>query len=247
LERRINIGLVSYLNTLPFIKGFEQDLTQRFQIKLGSPAVCADMFAKGEVDIALIPVGALNFIENYNLVTDFCIGCTGAVHTVCIFSHSDIKKCNTIYLHEDSRTSVLLAKILLKEYFKKEVAYINELPTDPTQLKDNEAMLVIGDKVFDLEEKFAHKIDLGEAWLKFTNLPFAFAVFVAKDGLEEGVSNELNTLLASGVSQLQNIIAPAAYTHVDLHKYYTENISYRFDKSKWQGMRLFMEKCRNLY
>jgi chorismate dehydratase len=241
LKKSIDLVLVSYLNTIPFIKGLETKKDHPFNIIFAKPADCASYFLQDKCDIALIPVGALPHAENYNLVTSYCIGCDGEVRTVCLLSNSPIKEITEVYLDGDSRTSVLLCKIICKELYKRKITYIEGLPEDLTTLNSNQAILAIGDKVFDLEKKYAHKIDMGSAWKELTGLPFAFAVFVSKFGLPEGITQELNDLLAIGIQNIPSLDLKD-FSHIDnIDSYFSQNISYNFDKRKWIAMKQFIE------
>ena len=84
-ENKINLILVSYLNTIPFIEGFRLHPGHRFNLIYKTPAEGTKMFFNGESDLALIPIGGLLDKENYEVCTDFCIGCDGTVRTVGVF------------------------------------------------------------------------------------------------------------------------------------------------------------------
>ena len=61
------------------------------------PAACAEAYKANRVDIALVPVGALMGIGEYQMITDFCIGCDQEVRTVCLMSNQNIQDIHTIY------------------------------------------------------------------------------------------------------------------------------------------------------
>ncbi len=241
MEKTINLVIVSYLNTLPFIKGLSSSNDHPFNIIFAKPADCASLFLQNKCDIVLMPVGALPHAENYNIVTNYCIGCDGEVRTVCILSNNPINEITEIFLDEDSRTSVLLCKILCKELFKRKIKYTNGIPENSIKIKSNEAILAIGDKVFDLENKFSYKYDLGASWKNLTGLPFAFAIFISRNDLQDGITSTLNSLLAEGVNNINSLDLSAYKSIPNIDKYFSENISYIFDKSKWIAMKQFIE------
>ena len=79
--------MVNYLNSKPFEFGLtNNDFSNIFDIQVATPAQCAEAYTNGSADIALIPVGALQGLSNYKIISDYCIGCDGEVRTVCIFS-----------------------------------------------------------------------------------------------------------------------------------------------------------------
>jgi chorismate dehydratase len=112
----LKISVVSYLNTIPFIYGLEQSgLAKKLDISLDIPSACADKLLTNKVDIGLVPIVVLKQIQNAYIISDFCIGADGAVDTVCLFSDVPINEIESIFLDYQSKTSVELLKILLKE------------------------------------------------------------------------------------------------------------------------------------
>ena len=56
-------------------------------------------------------------LRESHIISNYCIGANGAVETVCLCSDVPISEIASIYLDYQSRTSVALLKILLKEYW----------------------------------------------------------------------------------------------------------------------------------
>jgi len=233
--------MVNYLNSKPFDLGLKRSaLTSSWNIITETPAKCAALFADGEADVALVPVGALPALKNYKVITDYCIGCDGAVRTVCIFSHTPINFCKRILMDTHSRTSVLLSGIMMHEYFGVSP---QTLSWDGQSMPgEDEAVLMIGDKVFGYESSFAYRYDLGEIWKLHTGLPFVFAVWVAQPHLGTEEETVLNQAFAYGVDHLLDIIRKESTENLDLYYYYHHNIRYKLDEDKKQAMNLFFKK-----
>ncbi len=233
--------MVSYLNTLPFLHGLASEKDHPFEIILAKPSACASMFLRNECDIALIPLGALPHAEDYSLVTNYCIGCDGEVRTVVLTSNQEIGDIKTIYLDEDSRTSAILVRILFQNLWKKKPKFVQGIPSDFSSIKKGEAILAIGDKVFDNEGKLSHSYDLGVEWKKLTGLPMTFAVFVANENIDSKYTHHLNRLLAYGVENIDKLDLNQ-YNHIpEIEDYFIKNISYTFDKQKWIAMKTYLE------
>lgn len=236
-----NLVLVSYLNTIPFLNGLKTIKgLENFNITKEIPADCAYKFIAGEADIALLPVGTLPLLPPHQIVSDFCIGCEGAVRTVVLMSHSPISVVSKIYLDMDSRSSSLLLKIIIREFMNKDVEFVNGLPTFPLGLSDSEAVLMIGDKVFHYEDSFTNKLDLGQAWKDATALPFVFAVWVAREGMDKGTINLLNDLLHEGIDSLNHITFENK-ENINLDEYFKKYISYDFNDEKKKALKLYLE------
>ena len=83
----IKISALSYLNAIPFIYGLKQaHFTDKIDIQMDYPAVCADKLLNGKVDLALAPVVTIPLLEDPHIISDYCIGANGAVETVCLYS-----------------------------------------------------------------------------------------------------------------------------------------------------------------
>ena len=80
----------------------------------------------------------------------------------------------------DRRSSVNLAKVLAKNFWKREFQWVNTSKGfDFLNIGMNEAVVLIGDQCFEFEKSFRYRIDLAGEWKKFTGLPFVFACWTA--------------------------------------------------------------------
>ncbi|MFH1937018.1 MAG: ABC transporter substrate-binding protein, partial [Bacteroidota bacterium] len=71
----IKISAVSYLNTLPFVFGIKTSgELDDIDLQLDIPSVCAEKLKHDEVDLALVPVGAIHELDHPIPVADYCIG-----------------------------------------------------------------------------------------------------------------------------------------------------------------------------
>ncbi|WP_363320136.1 MqnA/MqnD/SBP family protein, partial [Hydrotalea sp.] len=127
MDKRIRVGAVSYLNTKPLLFGVRNDvaLLERIDLIEDYPARIAEMLLKDEIDVGLIPVAVLPKMKESYILTDYCIGAEAEVASVCIFSEQPIENITHVLLDYQSCTSVNLAKVLLKHYWKKKVIFID--------------------------------------------------------------------------------------------------------------------------
>lgn len=234
--------MVNYLNSKPFEYGLKNANTaDQFIIKTATPSVCASDFISGEADIALIPVGALHDLKDYKIISDYCIGCDGEVRTVCIFSNEKIEDCTRLLLDNHSRTSVLLSRVIMQSFFEISLPF-SPLAIDQYTHHKGDAVLMIGDKVFEHEHKFAFKYDLGMIWKEWTGLPFVFAVWVAKKEVHSDIEKKLNQAFKLGIDHLPEIIKSESGDNLDLYYYFSHNIQYLLDEPKRQALTLFLQK-----
>src|SRR5690606_2915219 len=115
------ISAVSYTNTLPFVYGLQHSsLTDQISLSLDVPSTCAHKLIHGEADLGIVPVAALPDIPHAQIVSDYCLGATGAVNSVFIYSEKPAAAIKSIRLDSQSRTSNALARVLLHHYWKNE-------------------------------------------------------------------------------------------------------------------------------
>lgn len=240
----IRITAVSYYNTLPFIYGIKHSgLLTDYDLSLDVPSECARKLRENEADVGLIPIGALPGIPDYKLVSNLCIGADKIVKSVLLLSNTALPTIKTIYLDTHSVTSVNLVKILAKEYWKiaPDWKSISELKDT---LADDEGMVLIGDKTFGLAKKYPFCYDLAGEWIKFSGLPFAFAVWISLKPLPAEFSASFQSALAWGVKHSEESVAVAINPHItepELVSYLKNDISYPLDEAKLKGMKLFLE------
>ena len=86
-EIKKKISAVEFLNTLPFRYGMDKskDLQKIAEISYDIPSECALKLINDKVNIGLVPIEILSRIENYHILTDFCIGASKKVDSVYLF------------------------------------------------------------------------------------------------------------------------------------------------------------------
>ena len=235
---------MSYLNTKPLLYGIKRHaVINEIELTEDYPSKIAQMLIDDEVDIGLIPVAATLKLKQWHMVGDYCIGSEGPVASVCIFSQVPMEQMERIYLDYQSRTSVNLAKILLREYWKKEVELVDATGEDfREEIKGTTAGVVIGDRALQQRLQSKYIYDLAEAWKLHTGLPFVFAAWIANKKLSDEFITAFNKANAIGFQHLDEVIAENPYPFFDLEEYYKQCISYKLDERKRRGMKLFLEK-----
>lgn len=240
--------MVSYSNTKPFLYGFQlHNSPHNFDLNLLHPAACANAYKQGEVDIALVPTAFLNKLEDFKVITNYCIGCNGSVNTVGLFSHVPLEDLTHIILDNHSMTSVALLRVLLKDYWKHDVILQSkDVIEELAQLNETEGVLMIGDKVFTNQEKFEYKYDLGKFWKLSTGLPFAFAVWICRDSVSKEVTESLNSILEFGVSRIDEIVEKERDSSINYKKYLISQISYNLNAEKRKSLHHFLARLKTL-
>lgn len=236
---------MSYLNTKPFLFGLEDPAYQsKFEIELAHPAACAEQLKKGKADIGLVPVALAKEMPGGKIISNYCIGTEGPVQTVCLFSHVPIEEIKKIVLDYQSKTSVALIQLLMKNYWQKAVVWEAGKPGFETQINQNTAGLVIGDRTIGLLERYPYCYDLGEIWQAYTGLPFVFAVWMTYTDISKEILDIFNQALQLGIEQIDSLVKliPNQWNGTfDISAYLKNNISYSLDEHKIQGMNQFLK------
>ena len=185
-KKMLRIGAVSYLNTKPLIHGLEERLGDQGSLNLALPSQLADMLRSGVLDVALIPSveyfrGAMDENAEYRVISNAAIACRGPVWSVRLLSRVPTKQIKLLAMDEGSRTSAAMVRILLSEMHGIQPATV-PFPMDTSaESVDADAVLMIGDRAMHPERGVYQEIwDLGDRWCRHTELPFVFAMWVAR-------------------------------------------------------------------
>ncbi len=245
--KKIKVGAVSYLNTKPLLYGINRsNVLNKIELIEDYPSSIATMLIADTIDIGLVPVAVIPLLKESYVVTDFCIGAEQEVASVCLFSDVPIEEIEKVYLDYQSKTSINLFKILVKEYWKKEVIIEDANPGYQQLIKGTSAGVVIGDRAFEQRKKSTYCYDLAEAWIAHTGLPFVFAAWVANKELPNEFIAEFNKANYLGLQNIEHLIDDLDYSLYDLEKYFRKNVSYQLTENKRKGLALFLEKLSDL-
>ncbi len=242
LDRKIQVAAVSYLNTKPLVYGFEKGLLKaEIDLYFDYPAKVAEMLTVNKADIGLIPVAVIPELTEHHIISDYGIATDGEVASVCLFSDVPLQHIQVIYLDYQSRTSVALLQVLLKDHWKIKPQLMAASPGFETRINGNTAGLVIGDRALNQRKISKYIFDLGTAWKEMTGLPFVFAAWVSNKELPALFKEKFNKATAEGLQHIDEIVAANPLPMYSLKEYYTKNISYKLDEKKLLGLQLFLK------
>ena len=239
-SNKIRVSAVSYTNTKPFVYGLSQpEILEQIELSLDIPSDCAHKLINNQCDIGLVPVASLVEIPNYRIISEYCIGASGAVDSVFIFSDKPINEVNSIKIDIQSRTSNNLAKVLLKNYWK----------VDPKVVSDEraDAFIQIGDRTFGKKDQYSYRYDLAEEWQSFSGLPFVFAVWAANKEIPESFVADFNSALKFGLDHRKEVIeAISPKDNFDISDYLINKIDYNLDDKKLEALNMFQQLIKEL-
>ncbi len=243
MTKRYSVSIVSYTNTLPLRYGISKSkVLDEMDLQLDIPAVCAQKLIDNRVDIGLIPVAIIPQLKEHYIISKYCIGSNDRVDTVKLYSHVRLEEISTIYLDYQSRTSVMLTKVLCKHYWKIQPTFINAQAGYENATKGKDAAVVIGDRCFALNGKFPFEYDLAFEWKKYTKLPFVFAAWVSNKKIDEDFISKLEDAMQYGIEHTKDAITEGNIADKTMiETYLTQRINYDLDEGKKQSLHLFLD------
>jgi chorismate dehydratase len=244
---KVRVGSVSFLNAKPLIYGL--DAAPGVDLGLEVPSRLLDGLREGRYDVALLPVIDYQRMEGPRLLTSGGIGCDGPTLTVRIFSPVPIGQIEALACDTDSHTSVALARVILAESYQVRPEFVPLNARREGQAAAPAAKLLIGDKVVAQEPPRAlmpHQLDLGEAWKRLTGLPFVFAAWVARDGVElADLPRRLERAKRDGLAHVDDIIAreaaPLGWPADVARRYLTEHLKFDIGPDQLRAIERFYD------
>ncbi len=206
MSEKIRVGAVSYLNTKPLIEGLGE-FAPNAELILDVPSRLADRLAAGDLDVGLIPVVEYFRAGRYSVVPGVSIASRGPVLSVTLFSRVPWAEIRSVAMDEGSRTSVALTRILLEKRYgirpRTEQLPLGVAADDMT----TDAVLLIGDRAMKAcLPGLAHSYDLGQEWFDWTGLPFVYAVWAVREGIDlRGVDRGLRQCRDHGLARVGQI------------------------------------------
>ena len=252
----LNVASVGYLNAKPLVYGLADDPTIRLRFDVPSGLLAG--LLDGSADVALLPTIDYQKLDGGRLLmadTDggrvgSGIGCDGPTLTVRLFGRRPLAEATSLACDVDSHTSVALARIVLAERY--------DVRPEPTPLLAGErrgdwpdTFLLIGDKVVASEppaDEFPHQVDLGGAWRDLTGLPFVFAAWTARAGVDVGdLPTRLERAKREGLARVGEIVGREASQRrwpADVaRRYLTEYLSFELRERQIEAIRTFHRKA----
>jgi chorismate dehydratase len=246
---KLRVGIVNFLNSKPlawgFLKGHHADL---FAPSYHPPAMVARMLGQGNLDVGLIPSIEVQRIPQLRVLPDLCIAARHEVRSVLLLSRCPPEEIRRVALDQNSRTSVALLRILLRERWKADPEYVHERPDPERMLAEADAALVIGDPALKVDRERYLIHDLAGEWHALTGLPFVFAVWAVRPEVElPDLSFYFKSSLRYGLSSLDTLVRESAaelgLESSVVREYLTENLSFFMRRDEIEGLEEFYRRA----
>jgi chorismate dehydratase len=187
--RRPRVGHIQFLNCLPIYWGLVQSgALLNVELSKDTPDRLGDALVQGDLDVG--PISVVQYLRHADellVLPDLAVGSDGPVMSVNLVSQvplGDLDR-RRVALGSTSRTSVLLARMLLEERDGVRPEYFSCPPDLALMLQEADAAVLIGDaalraSLYDAPRHGLAVHDLGAAWRDWTSLPMVFAVWAAR-------------------------------------------------------------------
>src|SRR5271154_4109625 len=233
---KFRIGSVHYLNAAPLTRGIESEII------FATPAKLAELLRRDELDAALVSLTEVLLNDRYDILDGIAIASFGEVYSVLLAHTKPLEEAKEIFCDTASLTSVNLLKVLFAEHgLKPEFKPLENYEAAP----EKDFVLLIGDRAIDFQRApHPHEIyDLGWAWTEMTNLPFVYAVWALRRGIEnKELRRELREAKNFGMDTLDYVIGSREEYDEDFRRDYFEwHIHYHLATDEKQGIAKFCE------
>jgi chorismate dehydratase len=233
---KFRIGSVNYLNAVPLTRGIESELF------FATPAKLAEMLRRDELDAALVSITEVLLHDRYDILAGIAIASLGEVYSVLLAHKKPLEEAKEIFCDTASLTSVNLLKVLLAERgLKPEFKPLENYKA----AGEKDFVLLIGDRAIDFQ-RAEHKceiFDLGFAWTEMTKLPFVYAVWALRRGIEnKELRRELRAAKNFGMETLDYVIeSREEYDEAFRRDYFEWHIHYHLASDEKRGIAKFCE------
>ncbi len=211
------------------------------------PSLCAQRVEEGLLDVGLVPVAEIAR-QGLTIVSDFGIAATGAVRSILLVSRVPFSQIRTLAADASSRTSVQLARVILRERYGATPVIHSEQPDLLQMLRGSDAALVIGDGALRIEpETLPYRcLDLGTEWYALTGLPMVFAAWAGPSTRDDSPIRQLTRRsYLFGQNQLPEIVE-AEYRQRGISRalaqqYFDQFIQFALGPQHRAGLDAFLE------
>jgi len=186
---RPRVGHIQFLNCLPLYWGMvHSGALLDVELHRDTPDRLSDRLVAGDLDIAPISlVEYLKHADQLRLLPDIAVGSDGPVMSCVLVSQTPLDQLDgaLVSLGSTSRTTVELAKMLLRERVGVKPRYLTCPPDLSAMMLESRAAVLIGDAALRATLHDGPRLglevhDMGAAWHHWTGLPMVFAVWAAR-------------------------------------------------------------------
>ena len=254
------LGHIQFINCLPLYYGLvKNDVLLDVDLVKAAPKDLATMILDGELDVAPIPaIEYARHADELVLLPDIAISSDGEVQSILLLSKVPAEELSavTVALTDTSRTSQVLARVLLERRWGVSAEYVEMPPDLGSMLRDADAALLIGDdalRAYWEPPTGLSTYDLGAEWTTWTGLPMVYAVWAVRRSYAEqepdavgAVAEALNRSLDYCRAHLDDIAEYAARWEsfpAERFRSYFDALQFRYEPRYREGLARYLEEA----
>lgn len=260
-HRRPRVGHIEFLNCLPLYAGLvDSGALLDIELLKDTPDALSDALVRGDLDIGPISlVEYLRHADDLVVLPDLAVGSDGPVLSVCLVGEAGPGDLDggRVALGSTSRTSVVLAQMLLEDRYGVRPEYFTCPPDLTAMLLEADAAVLIGDLALrathDAPTLGVKVTDLGQEWRDWTGLPMVFAVWAARRDYAAARPQQVRDVhaaftrsLAASLERIDEVAARAArwepFTPAELAAYF-RTLDFTLGPRQQQGIAEFARRA----
>lgn len=255
------VGHIQFLNCIPIYWGLVRSgALLDLDLVKDTPEQLSEQLVAGDLDIG--PISLVEYLKHADelvVLPDVAVGSDGPVMSCNLVSQlpfADLYEAR-VALGSTSRTTVQLARLVLRERYGVEPEYYSCPPDLAQMMQEAAAGVLIGDpalraSLYDAPRLGLRVLDLGEAWKDWTGLPMVFAVWaVRRDFLakQPALTREVHAAFLHSrdlaMAEVDKVAAQAArwesFDAATLERYFT-TLDFSFGDRQFAGVREFARR-----
>ncbi len=260
---RPRVGHIQFLNCLPLYWGLVRSgALAAVELHKDTPDRLSEALVRGDLDIG--PISVVEYLRHADellVLPDLAVGADGEVRSVVLVSTKPVEDLGAarIALGATSRTSVLLARMLLEDRLGLAQPTYAVMPPDvTTMLLEADAAVLIGDVA--LRARYAaparglHVLDLAAAWREWTALPMVFALWCARRSYAASSLSQAQAVHAAFRASLDLALAHVDVVTAEAARYeseldaavlaaYFRTLDFRLGPRQLEGLRAFADRA----
>jgi chorismate dehydratase len=248
----VKVARIPYLNAEPFYAGWGD--APPFEVVDMVPSVLGRAARAGEIDGGLMATADYFGLENEFELVDPKMGVAARRHvrSVVLLSNDSPSGLDgrRIGVTGESSTSVQLLKLLARARWNIDATWVPEEEITGDPRGQVAGLLLIGDRALEAmaapdRSGWMRTTDLATEWWAWHELPFVFAVWVARKTLSEQERNRFAGFLAGSLAvgrlRIDEFVAthPGSLGKPDVLRRYLEHFDYRLDEAEFEAIDRF--------
>lgn len=238
-RKKPRIGSVPYLNAAPLTWGLKP-------IALLPPNQLRECMRQGKLDAALLSVTEALFRRDYCILDGIGVCSAGEVNSVFLAHQGRLEDVSEVHCDPASLAGVNLLRVLL---YRRGICPKWKVLTSYAAASEKENVLLIGNPAIQFRQhNRTHRLwDLGGAWRQNTGLPFVYAAWLIRKGVDyDLILPQLKRAKDNGMQNLEAIARSDKTFGEDFRReYLTRSIRYQLGKTEKQGLAKFAAELRH--